>query len=103
MSFRKQPRLTASSLPARRTNALKSTGPRTECGKARVALNALKHGQRAMGSRRRLAWAGYREREALYGRIAGGQRAGLEKAASSRRTPKKRLRRGRLGRLAERD
>ncbi len=32
---------------ARRANALKSTGPRTEQGKARVALNPLKHGRYA--------------------------------------------------------
>ncbi len=69
MSLRKLPCLTPASLAARRANALKSTGPRTESGKARVALNALKHGQRAVALRQRLARAGYREAEALYCRI----------------------------------
>jgi hypothetical protein len=64
MSLRKLPCLTPASLAARRANALKSTGPRTECGKARVALNALKHGQRAVALRERLMRAGYREGEA---------------------------------------
>ena len=66
MSLRKLPCLTPASLAARRTSALKSTGPRTERGKARVALNALKHGQRAVGLREQLARAGYRKGEALY-------------------------------------
>lgn len=76
MSLRKVPCLTLASLAARRANALKSTGPRTDCGKARVALNPLKHGRRAAGLRDRLARAGYREDEALYCRI----RARLYKA-----------------------
>ena len=73
MSIRRSPRLTPRSLAARRANALKSTGPRTPCGKARVSLNALKHG-RAMGPagraprfRERLLRAGYPYQEALYG------------------------------------
>jgi hypothetical protein len=69
MSLRKSPCPTPASLAARRANALKSTGPRTACGKARVALNALKHGRRAVGLRERLARAGYRDGEALYCRI----------------------------------
>jgi hypothetical protein len=69
MSLCKSPCLTPASLAARRANALKSTGPRTECGKARVALNALKHGRRAVALRERLVRAGYREGEALYCRI----------------------------------
>ena len=69
MCLRTHPCLTPASLAARRANALKSTGPRTECGKARVTLNPLKHGRRAVGLRERLARAGYREGEALYGRI----------------------------------
>ena len=69
MPLRKLPCLTPASLAARRANALKSTGPRTECGKARVALNALKHGRRAVALRERLARAGYRDGEALYCRI----------------------------------
>jgi hypothetical protein len=53
----------------RRVNALKSTGPQTERGKARVALNAPKHGRRAAALQERLARAGYGESEALYWRI----------------------------------
>ena len=62
MSIRRSPRLTPRSLAARRANALKSTGPRTPCGKARVSLNALKHGRsaaRAPRFRERLLRAGY--------------------------------------------
>ena len=73
MPLRRSPQLTPGSLAARRANALKSTGPRTACGKARVSLNALKHG-RAMGParhparfRERLLKAGYPRQEALYG------------------------------------
>ena len=69
MSLRTLPRVTPASLAARRANALKSTGPRTEWGKARVALNPLKHGRRAVGLQERLARAGYRDGEALYCRI----------------------------------
>ena len=73
MPLRRSPLLTPRSLAARRANALKSTGPRTPCGKARVSLNALKHGQacgpagRAVRFRERLLRAGYRQQEALYG------------------------------------
>ena len=45
MSLVKSPRMTAAKLAANRANALKSTGPRTRRGKARVTLNALKHGR----------------------------------------------------------
>ena len=55
--------LTPASLAARRANALKSTGPRTERGKARVALNPLKHGRYALNLPERLARAGYRQGE----------------------------------------
>ena len=72
MPLRRSPLLTARSLAARRANARKSTGPRTPCGKARVSLNALKHG-RDMGPaghparfRERLLRAGYPHQEALY-------------------------------------
>src|SRR6516165_4511389 len=73
MPIRRSPRLTPRSLAARRANALKSTGPRTPCGKARVSLNALKHGRsmgpdgRAPRFRERLLRAGYPYQEALYG------------------------------------
>ena len=36
--------LTAEEIEARRENSRKSTGPRTEAGKRRAGLNALKHG-----------------------------------------------------------
>src|SRR5262245_57494230 len=38
---------TAAQIEASRRNAQKSTGPKTEAGKARARLNALKHGERA--------------------------------------------------------
>ena len=76
MPLRRSPLLTPGSLAARRANALKSTGPRTARGKARVSLNALKHGQatRHTGGparhparfRERLLQAGYPQQEALY-------------------------------------
>jgi hypothetical protein len=58
MSLRRSPRLTPASLAARRANALKSTGPRTENGKAQATLNALKHGRYAIRLPERLAQAG---------------------------------------------
>jgi len=67
--------LTAASLAGRRSNALKSAGPRTNQGKARVALNHIKHGRYAVNLPARLARAGYRPREAgwrqIRARIAG--------------------------------
>jgi hypothetical protein len=44
MSLRKSPVLTPRALAARRANALKSTGPRTPQGKARVRFNGLRFG-----------------------------------------------------------
>ena len=44
MSLRKLPCLTRRLLDAARRNARHSTGPRSEAGKQRVKLNALKHG-----------------------------------------------------------
>src|SRR5262249_6709575 len=38
--------VTEAQIQANRRNAKKSTGPRTEAGKARASLNALKHGRR---------------------------------------------------------
>ena len=73
MPLRRSPLLTPRSLAARRANALKSTGPRTPCGKARVSFNALKHGHSmapagcAPRFRERLLRAGYPHQEALYG------------------------------------
>lgn len=67
--------VTPKSLAARRTNALKSTGPRSRRGKARVCLNALKHGRyavlaaRSARLREKLLEAGHAGQEALYGAI----------------------------------
>ena len=47
MPLRRSPRPTDRALEARRRNALKSTGPRTARGKARVRLNSLQHGRRS--------------------------------------------------------
>jgi len=67
--------ITPASLAARRANALKSTGPRTEQGKARVALNTLKHGRSAVNLPEKLARAGYHqgaeEWRQIRARIAG--------------------------------
>ena len=65
--------VTPQSLAARRSNALKSTGPRTRRGKARVCLNALKHGlyavvaARSARLREKLLEAGHTDQEAVYG------------------------------------
>jgi hypothetical protein len=72
MALTRPRRLTPASLAARRANALKSTGPRTIRGKARVGFNALKLGRHAARSarlRERLIRAGYDRQEALYGQI----------------------------------
>ena len=62
--LRRSPRLTQASLAARRANSLKSTGPRTERGKARVALNPLQHGRYGVNLPERLARAGHVKDEA---------------------------------------
>jgi hypothetical protein len=62
--LRRSPRLTPAALAARRSNALKSTAPRTEQGKARVGLNPLQHGRYAVNLPERLARAGCRQEEA---------------------------------------
>jgi hypothetical protein len=73
MPLRKSPVRTPALIAANRANARKSTGPRTPCGKARISLNALKHGRsigpagRALRFRERLLRAGYRQQEAVYG------------------------------------
>ena len=72
MPLRRSPCLTPESLAARRANSLRSTGPRTPRGKARVSFNALRHGHYAARSarlRERLIRAGYERQEELYGRI----------------------------------
>lgn len=67
--LRRSPRLTPAALAARRANALKSTGPRTERGKARVALNPLQHGRYAVNLPDRLARAGCVKDEAEWHKI----------------------------------
>ena len=52
MSLRKSPRITPAMLAAYRANAKRSTGPRTQVGKARVRLNPLKHGNRCLSYQR---------------------------------------------------
>ena len=66
MALRKSPVRTAAMLAANRANAQKCTGPSTAKGKARVALNALKHGRRAHRLPEKLLRAADREGEALY-------------------------------------
>jgi len=66
MSLRKSPTRTLALLAANRANAQKSTGPRTPQGKARVALNGLKHGHYSAGLQERLVRAGDREGESQY-------------------------------------
>jgi hypothetical protein len=66
MALRKSPVRTAALLAANRANAQKCTGPSTPEGKARVALNALKNGRKAVRLPEKLRRAGEREGEALY-------------------------------------
>lgn len=69
MPLRKSPVRTPALLAANRANSLKSTGPRTPRGKARVCLNALKHGRHARRLPEKLARAGYFRELRLYSRI----------------------------------
>ncbi len=66
MPLRKSPVRTPALLAANRANAQSSTGPRSPQGKARVALNALKHGHYAVRLREKLAQAGDRGGESQY-------------------------------------
>lgn len=93
MSLRRNT-VTPKSLAARRNNALKSTGPRSRRGKARVCLNALKHGRYAVLAARsarlrdKLLEAGHTGQEALYGairsRIAQAQTAQVRQDPAGR-------------------
>jgi hypothetical protein len=67
--LRKSPTRTEAFLAANRRNAQKCTGPRTPEGKARVSLNALKHGRYAERLAEKLEAAGYRSAAALYAQI----------------------------------
>ncbi len=58
MPLRKSPTRTPAMLAANRANCLSSTGPRTARGKARAALNSLKHGRYATRSPEKLIQAG---------------------------------------------
>ncbi|HEV3278449.1 MAG TPA: hypothetical protein VG860_16650 [Terriglobia bacterium] len=64
MPLRRSPLLTPAALAARRSNALKSTGPRTPRGKAWSCLNALRHGRRSHDLRHKIERTG--DPEALY-------------------------------------
>ncbi|MGH9376523.1 MAG: hypothetical protein ACRD1J_10240 [Terriglobia bacterium] len=66
----RKPFLTEKELAARRANACKSTGPHTARGKARVALNSLKHGRYVANLREKLLAIEDREALAVYDRLA---------------------------------
>jgi hypothetical protein len=66
MALRKSPARTPAFLAANRANSGKSTGPRTPQGKARVALNALKHGRYASALPEVLLRAGQNSAEEEY-------------------------------------
>ncbi|MGH9358368.1 MAG: hypothetical protein ACRD1O_04245 [Terriglobia bacterium] len=66
----RNPFLTEKELAARRVNARKSTGPRTSRGKARMALNGLKHGGYVVNLREKLAAMEDREALAIYDKFA---------------------------------
>ncbi|MGH9437289.1 MAG: hypothetical protein ACRD22_05170 [Terriglobia bacterium] len=76
----RKPFLTEKELAARRANARQSTGPRTARGKARVALNGIKHGGYVVNLREKLARMGDREALAVYDRfeLACALRVGSE-------------------------
>ncbi len=57
MSLGKPARLTPAKIAANRTNAQRSTRPRTAAGKGRIVFNALKHGRRSGAFRENLAKA----------------------------------------------
>jgi hypothetical protein len=71
VSLRRSPTRTAAFLAANRSNARKSTGPRTVAGKARVAMNSVRQGRRAFRLRQNLVASGAREQVALYDWILG--------------------------------
>lgn len=56
-------------IAANRTNAARSTGPRTASGKARASKNALRHGFAAFGGLSAIG-EGYLDLEALTDRLA---------------------------------
>ena len=72
MPLRKSPVRTAALLAANRANALRSTGPRTPQGKARVSFNSFKHGRYAARPEElaeRLLRAGCLREAALYRQV----------------------------------
>ena len=71
MPLRKSPTRTPEFLAANRRNAKKSTGPRTQEGKALAALNALKHGGYAQQLPEMLQSAGHQGSVELYHRVRG--------------------------------
>jgi len=66
MSLLRSPKLTPAALAARRANSLKSTGPRTERGKAWSSLNALRHGWDARDLRGKIERTGDKEAAVLF-------------------------------------
>ena len=66
MSLRRSPKLTPAALAARRANSLKSTGPRTERGKAWSSLNGLRHGWDARDLRGKIERTGDKEAAVLF-------------------------------------
>jgi hypothetical protein len=72
MPLRKSPVRTPALLAANRANAVKSTGPRTPQGKARVSFNSFKHGRYAARPEvlaERLLRAGRVREAALYRQV----------------------------------
>lgn len=66
MPLRESPARTPALLAANRANAQKSAGARSPQGKARVALNALKHGRYVVRWQEKLVQAGDRGGDAQY-------------------------------------
>jgi hypothetical protein len=77
---RKSPTLTPARLAALRANAKKSTGPRTRRGKARSALNGLRHGRYSRRLPELLARAGDRWGQRQYAWIHAQIRKGFRRS-----------------------
>ncbi len=75
MSLRKSPRMTLAGIEANRRNARKSTGPRTERGKAQSRLNRLQSGRRSR-------WL-----DDLCGALLGAPLGAVDRVAAAMLTP----------------